>query len=302
MQKGFASIFLISVVILILFAGAGGYVLLKNRAKAPVPVVETDFRYNAEDKTDAGKDVNFTEFPAVEGNNVIWNFDFNSKEWQVSGNPPACSDPLVSPAPADVTLASGILYPGQIRGGDYKPHGGLRFDNLPNNEVDVYAPMEGDLFRAAKYPEPESGEIQYFLNFINDCGIMYRLDHLRKLTPKFEEILNTIPIGTENDTRTTEIKPPVFVAKGEHIATKVGIENYPSGHEGRNIFFDFGVYDLRKTNGVNYDAKFRAQHPNIDEYGTHAICWFDYLEEEDKNIVMNLSAGGYEGETSDYCK
>lgn len=134
------------------------------------------------------------KFPFTFGNNGPgWTFDGES--WQVSGTPPNCPEPLVFPAPVDVNLVSGILYPGQERGNDYKPHGGFRFDNRTNNEIDVYAPMDGNLFKAARHLE--YGEAQYSLYFINDCGIMYKLDHLRELTAKFKEILNNIPMGGE---------------------------------------------------------------------------------------------------------
>jgi hypothetical protein len=226
---------------------------------------------------------------------VTWHFDSDSKQWQASGAPPPeCPEPLVFSAPVDVNLASGIIYPGQIRGGDYKPHGGFRFDDLGSNSVDVYAPIDANLFRASRHLE--SGELQHSLFFINDCGIMYKLDHLRQLTGKFEEILNAIPMGEEGDSRTTEVSPAVFVAKGDHIATKVGFES------SMNVFLDFGVYDLRETNGVYYDSDFRSMHPSIDEYGAYALCWIDYLDEEDKVIVQSLPASGIEGNMSDYCK
>jgi hypothetical protein len=229
------------------------------------------------------------------GRDVDWIFDGDT--WKAIGSPPACPDPLVLDSPVDVSLASGIIYPGQIRGSDYKPHGGFRFDNLNTNSVNVYAPIDGNLFRAAHHLE--YGEIQYSLYFLNDCGIMYKLDHLLELTPKFQAIMEKIPLGAEGDSRTTEIRPMVFVQKKEHIATKVGFENF----EGRrNIFFDFGLYDLRKKNNSTYDAAFRAEHPNINEYGTYAVCWFDYLKEEDARIIRSLPAGGMEGKTSDYCK
>jgi hypothetical protein len=239
---------------------------------------------------------NKNNVPSI-SNNMTWTFDGDS--WQASGNPPACPDPLEFPAPVDVNLVSGILYPGQERGGDYKPHGGFRFDNHTNNEVDVYAPMDGNLFKAARHLE--YGEVQYSLYFINDCGIMYKLDHMRELTAKFNEILNNIPMGGEGDSRTTEIRPAVFVAKGEHVATKIGFENFPGGYKDKNVFVDFGLYDLRKTNGVNYDSVFRAKYPNINEYGTYAVCWFDYLSNVDEAIVRNLPASGDKGKMSDYC-
>ena len=230
----------------------------------------------------------------IEDGAITWFFDGGSKTWKTNGNPPACPDSLVFPAPADVSLASGILYPGQIRGGDYKPHGGIRFDSLSNNNISVYAPMDGKLFKASRHMA--FGEVQYSLYVTHDCGIMYKLDHLRVLTKKFEDILNSTPMGAEGDSRTTQISPPVFIAKGELIATKVGFES------NKNVFFDFGVYDLRKTNGVIYDANFRAQHSNIDEAGTHALCWLDYLIASDRSIVKGLPGSGTEGKTSDYCK
>ena len=228
------------------------------------------------------------------------NWQFRDGKWSVSGNPPECPQPLAFPAPVDIRLATGVLYPGQLRGGDYKPHGGFRFDNQDTNEVAVYAPMDGNLFKVAQHLE--YGEVQYSLYFINDCGIMYKLDHLREVTAKFKELLNNVPMGAEGDSRTTEIQPAVFVAKGEHVATKIGFENFPSGYKGRNVFVDFGLYDLRKTNGVDYDSAFRAKHPNINEYGTHAVCWFDYLSSEDEAIVRNLPADGGGGNASDYCR
>ena len=142
------------------------------------------------------------KFPFTSSNdNLGWTFDGES--WQVRGTPPTCPEPLVLPAPVDINLVSGILYPEQEQGNDYKPHGGFRFDNHINNEVDVYAPMDGNLFKAARHLE--YGEVQYSLYFINDCGIMYKLDHIRELTATFKEILNNIPMGGEGDSRTPEI-------------------------------------------------------------------------------------------------
>ena len=226
---------------------------------------------------------------------IEWYFDMESNEWKVIGTPPVCPEPLVFPSPSNLSLASSILYPGQIRGEDYKPHGGIRFDGLEKNMVDVYAPMDGNLFKAARHLE--SDEVQYSLYFINNCGIMYKLDHLKELTNKFNDIMEKIPMKGSGDTRTTQVVPVVFVEKGEHIATKVGFE------ANKNIFFDFGVYDLRKTNGIIYDSEFRAKHNGLDEFGTHSLCWHDYLEGEGKNIARSLPGGdGIQGKTSDYCK
>ena len=57
------------------------------------------------------------------------------------------------------------------------------------------------------------------------------------------------------------------------------------------MFVDFGLYDLRKTNGVK-----------SGEYAGYARCWFDYLSPEQERIVRSLPAGGHEGKTSEYCR
>jgi len=222
---------------------------------------------------------------------ISWEFDNKSKNWRAFGNHQDCLEPLIFPAPVDVKLASGVLYPGQERGGDYKPHGGFRFDGLISNEVNIYAPMDGNLVEAARHTS--GSEVQYALYFLDDCGIVYKLDHIRELTPKFAEILSKIPMGGENDTRTTKVGPSIFTKKGELIATKVGLEAT------KNVFVDFGVYDLRKSNGVDYSGR---NYYNVEQYGGHALCWLNNLEEPAKSIVKNLpGADGQNGKKSDYC-
>jgi hypothetical protein len=218
-----------------------------------------------------------------------WFFNNDTKAWQTSDTPPDCPNPIIFPSPVDVSLASGILYPGQIRGGDYKAHGGYRFDNLKNNEVNVYAPFDGSLVQAARHSQ--GSEVQYVLYFINDCGIMYKFDHLLELTDKFNKVLETVPLKGDNDSRSTFINPPVLTSKGDLVATKVGVSG--------NVFLDFGVYDLRQKNGVDYSTR---EYFNISEYGEHAICWLNNLEEPDKSMVKNLpGADGENGKKSDYC-
>lgn len=240
-----------------------------------------------------GLDYVVPEIGLKEEASAEWRYD-STNGWSSVGDVPACPDPFVFDAPVDVSLASGMLYPGQIRGTDYKPHGGFRFDNLSTNEVDVYAPFDARLVKAARHLQ--DGEVQYSLYFIHDCGVMYKLDHLRELTPMFEEIIESIPMGGEGDSRTTQIDPSVLVREGEHVATKVGFES------SRNIFFDFGLYDLRQKNGVDYTDSFRASQPSLGEYGEYGVCFFDYLTEPDRSVVWDLPAGGLEGKVSDYCK
>lgn len=229
--------------------------------------------------------------------NVNWQFDYTSKTWQAIGNPPACPEPMVFPSPVNVNFASGILYPGQIRGNDYKPHGGFRYDNRDTNDIEVRAIMDGVVLKASKYLE--EGEEQILFFYVNDCGFMVMHDHFLTLSPKLQAALDTVPVGREGDSRTTNIEPKVSIKSGEVLATEIGHKNYKGQ---KNIFVDFGFYDLRRTNGVVYDAEFRARFPMIDEYGAHAVCWFDYLEANDASVVRNLPAGGHEGKVSDYCR
>lgn len=229
---------------------------------------------------------------------ISWVFDFNTKAWQVSGNPPECPDPLELPSPVDANLASGILYPGQERGNDYKPHGGFRFDNRDTNEIEVRAIMDGVILKASRYLE--DGEEQILFFYVSDCGFMVMHDHLLTLSSKLKTVLDKVPLGKEGDSRTTNIAPKVYIKKGEVLATEVGLRNFKGQ---KNIGIDFGLYDLRKTNGVVYDSSFRTRFPMIDEYGTHAVCWLDYLEQPDKGRVKSLpGVDGKSGTSSDYCK
>ena len=105
---------------------------------------------------------------------IIWSQ--TSDGWRPSRTPPACANPLRILLPVDISKATSILYPGQYRGGDYKPHGGFGFDDNPDQAIDVVAPLTGMAVRGSRYLE--NGEIQYSIDVISSCGIMYRLDHL----------------------------------------------------------------------------------------------------------------------------
>lgn len=193
------------------------------------------------------------------------------------------------------------MYPGQERGNDYKPHGGFRFDNRDDNNIEVRTIMDGYILKASRY-EDFGEEIQNFLFYVNDCGIIVMHDHLLTLSPKIQAVFDKLPLNKNGDSRTTYIIPMVYVKKDEVLATQIGYENFPDGYKNKNVFVDFGLYDLRKTNRVNYDSAFRGKHPNINEYGMYAVCWFDYLSNTDVTIVRSLPASGNEGKISDYCK
>lgn len=221
---------------------------------------------------------------------ALWKFDGVS--WKPDGVPPACPALLLQ-SPVDLNKATSILYPGQYRGGNYKPHGGFRFDTSASSNITVVAPMDAYVYRGSRYIE--SGEVQYLLDFMTPCGFAYRFDHLLTLSPKYAAIVNQFPEPKVGDSRTTEFTP-ISVTTGETIATAVGLQNSPS------TGVDWGVYDLRQMNSSAQDPAYKAQHAD-NTFAWHAICWFDLLSPADASKVRGLpAADGVSGKQSDYCK
>lgn len=198
----------------------------------------------------------------------------------ISKAQPPCPEPLILQTPVDLNKVTSILYPGQVRGGDFKPHGGFRFDNSRFNEIVVKAAMDADVADASRYIE--RGEVQYMFDFQTPCGMRYRFDHLLVLSPKLAKIAEQLPEAKVDDSRTTHIKEEVKVTQGEIIATGVG---FRSG----NVFVDFGVYDMR-------GKAFQSPREN-------AICWFDLLPASDSAKVKSLPpADSKSGSQSTLCK
>lgn len=213
--------------------------------------------------------------------------------WKPMGTAPECDPNLTFKLPTDITKVTGILYPGQTRGGNYKPHGGFRMDNAKNTDVSVTAPLDGNVVRGANFLV--DGEIQYTFDIMHSCGIMYRVGHLLTLPPKFLDIAKAFPAAQENDSRTMNINPPVPVKLGEVIATSVGVTKPTI-----NTFFDWGVYDMRQKNEASKNASWAADKD--PELAPHAVCWFDWLNAADKAKVKSLPPGDPQsGTKSDYC-
>jgi len=218
---------------------------------------------------------------------VYWGY--NNIMWVSQGDPPSCPEPLVLQLPVDISLATSILYPGQLRGEDYKPHGGFRFDNSKREDIIVRAPLDGYIFRGSR--SLQDGRIQYLFDFVNLCGIWYRFGHLYGLSPKLAAIAETFPGPVEGDSRTTEVEY-VQVLEGEIIGKGVGFEG--------NVFLDFGVYDLRKKNDISKNLEWSDKYGGAQ--GSYAVCWLDLLPVEDSILVKALpGADGKMGKQSDYC-
>ncbi len=222
---------------------------------------------------------------------VMWGF--NGTTWQPSSTAPTCAEPLEIAFPSSLTKATAILYPGQVRGGDFKPHGGARFDGAQNSDVAVSLPLDARLVQGSRYIE--SGEVQYLLEFIAPCGIMIRFDHLLTLDPAFQALVDAqLPAAKVDDSRTTNFNGSPMFAANTLVASA-------AGHTG-NVGFDFGVYDLRQRNAISQNATWAAAHADEASQAYHALCWLNLLPAEQKAIALSLPGAGTEGKNSDYCK
>lgn len=207
---------------------------------------------------------------------------------------PPCPNPLVMTPPVDISLVSGILYPGQYRGGNYKPHGGFRFDGKKTGDITVTAPFDGRLTSGSRYIE--QGEVQHLLFFENPCGITYRFDHLLTLSPAMQNMVDTLPPALPDDSRTTRFDTPLEVKTGDVIATAVGFA------KNQNVSVDWGVYDLRQTNTASKNEDYARKHEVEKEQAFYALCWFDLLPQDIAQKVRSLPASSSEAKTSDYCQ
>ncbi len=222
---------------------------------------------------------------------VSWRYDSIGGIWQASGSPPPCPANLIDRTPVDIGLATSILYPGQVRGDDYRPHGGFRFDNSESHEITVRMPEDAFLVRGSGYLE--QGEIQYVFDMIHPCGIMYRFDHLATLPSKIQAVADKFRTPSEGDSRTTDVDP-LRLQSGEVIATAVGL-----GKTG-NVFLDWGVYDLRQKNKASSDPEWAW---GDGEFVSYAICWIEILPPDDREVAISLPGGDLKsGKQSDYCE
>jgi len=196
--------------------------------------------------------------------------------------------------PVDISLVTSILYPGQSRGSNYKPHGSFRFDNSKNSDITVTAPMSGFIVRGGHYIA--EGEIQYTFDVFNNCGVMFRVGHLRVIPDDLMKLTTSWTAANDNSA-TNEINPRVFIEAGHKLATSVGIVDQ------NNAFFDWGVYDFRSENEASKSTSFQSAHAQDKELSWHAVCWFDWLPSSDEAKIRALPAGDpASAKNSDYCK
>lgn len=228
---------------------------------------------------------------AEQQQNVTWEFDGNA--WKSNGTPPPCPAQFLITTPVVLNRVESVLYPGQTRGDDYKPHGGFRLKGA--NAVEVMMPLDAVLVSGSRYIE--QGETQYLLNFVHPCGIAFRFDHLQSLTLEVQKAVDTLPPAQPDDSRTTKFETPLRLKEGQNIATAVGFTNPV------NVSFDFGMYDYRQQNEVSKNPEYAQLHQNDKEQAFYAVCWLDYLLANDTYTLESLpGADAAAGSKSDYCK
>ncbi len=296
-QAGFAHILAIAIVIVIVAAlGFVGYRAFTAKDEGGSKNLTTS-------DTKTGDEAQISNWPIDE--KISWSSDGRGG-WitlPYDTKPPACPEPLILNLPTpDFAKASSIAYPGQSRtgsfeglGDNYKAHGGIRFQDNPDNNIEVVMPFNGSVVSASK--DLVEGEYQYGFRIINACGIMISFGHLHDLTPAFQDIADTLPERAAGDSRATKIEPAVAFKTGDKIATVVGIIKT------KNVGFDYGVYDLRSNNEASKDPAYKTAHAEAGETAFHGLCWLDNLNDKDKLAAKSLpGTDQVSGKKSDYCK
>ncbi len=296
-KGGVKSLLIPALVIAIVLVGIGGFKLLNKSDKSDDKATSTSSQQEASVAEVESWPTN-TDITWSSGGDGTWiTLPYDS-------TPPACPDPLVLDLPTpDFAKATSIAYPGQSRvgkfeglGGNYKAHGGIRFQDNPDNNIRVVMPFNGSVVSATK--DLVEGEYQYGFRIINACGVMISFGHLHDLTPELKAIADKLPDRPAGDSRATKIEPAVPFKRGDTVATVIGFTN------SKNVGFDYGVYDLRTNNEASKDEAYRAAHGGQPaETAFHGLCWLDNLNEADKAAAKRLpGTDQVAGKQSDYCK
>lgn len=239
----------------------------------------------------------------------IWKFNDQQQAWQiVSGSAPACKDPFTFDiSPVDMTKVSAVSLPGAYRGYNYKAHGGFRLTDSTGGYAEIKMPMDAKLMHIGRYYEQVPGqdyELQYIIDFENDCGMAFRFDHLQTLSPAFQAYADKSPAPKKNDTSSDPNIPAIrkLFKAGEVVATRMG---FPTA---RNYGFDFGVYDYRQPNEISKNKQWAAIHQTYSAQHFYGVCWLPLLPAADaaKAEAMAKDRNNYNSAkpfnlTSDYC-
>lgn len=228
---------------------------------------------------------------------VTWSW--NEHQWVPTGTPPACTFPIVPEgALLDFSKVLSVLQPGQVRGGSYKPHGGLRWSAFGTYTPDVKISVPFDGFVQGAWQYLSDGVYQFGVNIENSCGFMVRLGHLFVPSAQFAQILKKIPAAMEGDSRETYFASPIPIKRGDVIATQVGNPN-PVPEDAYGAYIDFGLLDLRQVNPI-LPLGFSSNAAVY--YAKYSVCWYqgEYLSVADREVVAKLPLANGDPK-SDYC-
>lgn len=281
-QNGFSVVELLIILVVVAVLGLVGWKVYSTKNKDSAKSTSSSSQSSGE-TTDEEPDT------------FIW--QQTATGWQATETAPECPKQPMLKMPADLSKVTSLLYPGQTRGGNYKPHGGFRFDSSTDNAITVTAPISGYIVRGGSYHAEGTTEIQYTFDVMNNCGVMFRLGHLRELPTNLQKIADTWPAPTSSSA-TQNVNPPVYVKQGDVMANKVGLITE------KNTFFDWGVYDYRSENEASKAQAYQAAHPQ-PELAWHAVCWFQdgWLQSSDQTTLAGLKPGDpASAKKSDYCK
>lgn len=280
-QKGITHLFILLPMIAAFIAGS--FLLVKSRQHQPLEnnAPSLSKSQSPQAAAESSKD------------GVNW-YRTDGGAWAHSGTPPACPSQPILATPVDISLATSILYPGQVRGNAFKAHGGFRFDNQPNNDIVVTVPLDAKLLRGSKGNFAEHGEVQYGFEFINSCGVWYDFGHLHTLSPQFAAYAKDLPLISDHaQQQLYDIPGTPAVKKGDVIATQVGIVHT------KNVIVEMQVNDVRQPNGKTIRPAWSKYTDQFDHYG---ICWLDWLPAVDSARAHALRGGdSVSGKQSDYC-
>lgn len=158
-------------------------------------------------------------------------------------------------------------------------------DKPENQKISIYAPTDMILTTGAYYKAPppandpnfdeEKALPDYVMEFDAGCGVQITFAHLKGAVPSIAEQLPNL----QSDSRTNQLKPVEFKA-----GDLVGYFIQNSGVAG----IDFIVRDEEVTN------QFANQERHTFGYGStflHAVCPYDYYEENKKQEYYNLLGG-----------
>jgi len=225
---------------------------------------------------------------------VTWTQTYEG--YKPDGTTPACSTPIVKQFPADINKVTSVIYPGQYWGSIYRPYGGLRFDSSANDEISVKAPFDGTVIDGGAYiADGTENDVQYAFDVMNDCGVMYHIGYLLTLSKPLQEIAKKFPPAEAGNYQTTKIDPALKLKAGSLLASAVGTAS------GKNVFFDFGIYDWRSPNAISADQVWLSDVHHNNAQAKHSVCWLDMLPKDESTRLRSLPADPVGGKTSDYC-